>query len=457
METKEALTRFLIECEERGLSPTTIRHYHGYLRHFANEYPELPTDTRIIELYLKKRKETPAHRGDHFKHLQAFYSYLERIDGIKSPVPAKGPMGRPHKSKLVITPASEQLDGTPPYKKVKVVTGGSSVSSSTSISTVDAVQAFIKSRQVQGVSKRTLEGYYSYFKPFILQFPILPITTEQIEGFLASLKVDPETKWSYNKTLKALYHFLEDRKKLPKDLVILPRIKVTRKVRRVLSEDELRQLFSYTQNFLETAILTTLIDTKIRASELCSLHREKVYPDHITVTGKTGERDAPISPATYGLLIQLAPSGPLFTVNGKPMKREYLRIMLRRLMERAGLTGERLGPHILRHSSSVQHMMFGGDLLSLKEELGHTTTRMTEVYGRLAFPQVKQKHGEVNILGRITSQANLERAVCYGCGQQIVIAWLDVKKTECPNCHQVGNWYAPDHHPLAVEQEGARK
>ncbi|GAI98625.1 unnamed protein product, partial [marine sediment metagenome] len=182
---------------------------------------------------------------------------------------------------------------------------------------------------------------------------------------------------------------------------------------------------------------------------LLSLARENVFQDHIVVSGKTGERSVPINHETYAMLTQLAESGPLFRTNGKRMRREFLRIMLRRLMEQSGLRGERLGPQILRHSASVEHMMHGGDLLSLKEELGHTTTRMTEVYGQLAFPQVKQRHQEVNVLGSIVSQEteepNMERAICYGCGQQIVVAWLNIKKTKCTQCGQVGKWYTPDH------------
>ncbi|GAI61559.1 unnamed protein product, partial [marine sediment metagenome] len=56
---------------------------------------------------------------------------------------------------------------------------------------------------------------------------------------------------------------------------------------------------------------------------------------------------------------------------------------------------------------------------------------------------------EVNVLGSIVSQEteepNMERAICYGCGQQIVVAWLNIKKTKCTQCGQVGKWYTPDH------------
>jgi len=446
MKTQEALTRFLKKCEERGLSPETRRTYASHLRHFVDEHPELPTDTKIIEAYLKKRKETPAHRGTVFKKLQAFYSYLEQFEEIKSPVPPRGPMGRPRKVKLVTNPAAEQIGELSTLKNEKVVQGGHSVLTSTSISTVDAVKAFIRSKKTEGVSQRTIDGYYSYFKPFILKYTTLPLKVEQIEEFLDALKVDQETKWSYNKELKALYHYLERRKKIAKDLFEFPRIKVPRKVRPVLTEDDLRRLFQFTENFQEKAILTTLIDSKVRASELISLDRENLFPDHIVVDAKGGgQRQVPISPDTYDMLIQLAPNGPLFRLYGKRMRREYLRLIVRRLMERAGLKGEKLGPHILRHSASVQHMMAGGDLLSLKEELGHTTTRQTEKYGALAFPQVKQKHEQLDVLGRIAGQSVFERARCYGCGQELVAEFVNIKETECPYCHQVGNWYTPNH------------
>lgn len=124
METQEALTRFLKKCEERGLAPNTRRKYEGYLRHFVNEYPDLPTDTPSIEAFLKKRKETPGHRGDIFKQLQAFYSYLEEFEGIKSPVPPRAPMGRPRKVKMVINPGTAQLVEGSTLPDEKVVRGG---------------------------------------------------------------------------------------------------------------------------------------------------------------------------------------------------------------------------------------------------------------------------------------------------------------------------------------------
>ena len=218
METREALTRFLLKCEERGLSPETRRKYQSYLRHFVDEHPDLPTDTDTINQFLKKRKETPGHRGDVFKQLQAFYSYLEQFEGIKSPVPPRGSIGRPRKAKPVINLASA-------LENQKTSSGGSFESTSTSISTLDAIGAFVKSRKAQGVSDLTVMDYYSLFKPFVFKYQALPLTVEPIEEFLASLQVGLERRWTYRRALVALYHFLEQRKRIPKDLVIIPAVK----------------------------------------------------------------------------------------------------------------------------------------------------------------------------------------------------------------------------------------
>lgn len=462
MNTSEALTRFLKKCEELGKSQSTRRQYHGYLRHFAGEHPELPLETSAIEKFLKARKETPAHRGYHFKSLQAFYSYLEKFEGVKSPVPSKGPVGRPPKAKLLPRSSDNQLDPVISLEEDKLVRGGPSASTSTSISTAEAVELFLKARTAQGVTKYTLANYRSTLGKFARACPTLPLEPEPIEEFLANLKrrdgrpLDQETRWDYRRDLKTLYHFLAERKKIPKDCCPVPKIKLPRKIRRVLSLEELTSLFRHAEDFQERVILAVLTDTKIRSSELCSITRDKVFPDHVTVAGKTGQRDVPISPEIYELLLRLQPEGFLFRTSGRPMYREKVYKIVHGIMLAAGLTGKKLGPHIIRHSASVLHMMFGGDLLSLKEELGHTTTRMTERYGALAFPQVKQKHQEVNVLGHITpGQADvaetkvpdhtapkneLVSAVCINCGLSIRVPREKVKTTECIRCHQVGHW-----------------
>ncbi|MBA7624420.1 Tyrosine recombinase XerD [subsurface metagenome] len=275
------------------------------------------------------------------------------------------------------------------------------------MSTTEAAEKFLHARQLQGISSKTLKEYGYRLKRFAEAFSDLPLDAESIESFIYSIKGEIETRWDYRRDLNAFYNFLEKRLGVSNPMPDVARIKLPRKVRRVLSEEELRKLFDHTDSFNEKAILTLLIDSKIRASELVTLTRDKVFPDLIIVSGKTGERSVPISRGTYDMLIPLASSGYLFTVNGKPMRRRYLTILLRRLMQRAGLNGKKLGAHIIRHSASVQHIVHGGDLLSLSQELGHTTTRVTERYAQLSLSDVKRKHSQVKVLDHIKPKSRV--------------------------------------------------
>lgn len=452
MNTSELAERYLKKCEELGKSQNTVRQYRGRLRQFVEVCPELPTQTATIELYLKRRGETPAHRGAHFKVLQAFYAYLEEAEGIESPVPSKGSVGRPPRTGRIIQPAQQPApQKTSPQDDKSVITEPAKKVYSP-VGMADAIERYIQFKVAEGVSLRTQEQYRNRLNPFAKAFPIVPVNTDQIARFLAALDVDPETRWDYRKHIIAFYHFLEKREEIPVVSILFPKVRVPRKVRRVLSPEEMGRLFANAIGIQEKAMLTVLIDSKIRASELCSLTRENLFPDHIIVTGKTGQRTVPIRQETFDILSQLATEGPLFIVEGRPMNRHYLRVHIKKLMQRAGLEGEKLGPHILRHSSSVQHIMFGGDLMSLKEELGHTTTKMTEKYAALAFTQVKTRHEEVNVLGRIASANGLARAVCLDCGLEIRVKPEEAPDTVCLRCKQKGKWDLPDVQPEEMKE-----
>jgi integrase len=444
MSTLEKVQQYLQELEALGKSGNTRRQYAGSLRRFAQAFQELPLKTPDIETYLRGLKETPAHRGKHYKVLQAFYSYLAKAEGITSPVPSQGTVGRPRKAARLKVP-----DQWPPIRgqaapEQKLVIKGKPVIETTTILTMDAVERYIAFKVAEGATKRTQEEYRYRLFPFARAYPVLPLFPDEIAKFLSGLKVDPFTRWDYRKHIISLYHWLQKQQEIPEITQMFPRVKVPRKVRRVLSAEEMARLFKAAQTFQETAILTLLIDSKIRATELCTLTRDKVFPDHIVVTGKVGERNVPISPETYKLLCKLAEEGYLFKGRKDHMRREALRICVHDIMLRAGLDGKKLGPHILRHSSSVQHYMFTNDLLGLQKELGHSTLRMTEKYAELGEDQVQAQHKAADVLGRIKSPADETRAICFGCNKEIKVKLGSVKKTKCPGCGQVGKWYLPD-------------
>ncbi len=445
MNTQELLTGFLKNCEERGLSPETRRTYNSFLRHFVDENPELPTDTDTINQFLKKRKETPGHRGDVFKKLQAFYSYLVKAGILqKSPVPPSGPMGRPRKVKSGShNPGVNLLPG---LSGEKVVQGGGvksalSGSSSTSISTETAVKWFTTSRRNIGLSERTFEGYRCVFNPFIQMFPELPLTPEPIEEFLNTIKGSYETKHRNFRTLRALYHFLEERKGLPYAMKSIHLPAPREKIRDKLTLDQMKQLFELDMDPQSRAIVLLITDIGLRSGAICKLEAEDIRPGYVKLHEKTGEIEVPISKETEELLKMLAVTGPVFKTAKGPINKMYLYRLIRGLLERIGVTQGHLGPHTLRHSFASQYLELGGDLMSLSQILGHKKVSTTQIYARMAPEGLKKRHDQASPARQITNNGSLWYCRCNQCGQHFAIEPGSMTTSECSYCHQVGSWY----------------
>jgi site-specific recombinase XerD len=437
MKTQELLTQFLKDCEERGLTPNTRRTYWTFLRHFVDEHPELPTDTRIIEAFLKKRKETPGRRGTVFKKLQAFYSYLVKAGILeKSPVPPKGLVGRPRKFKPVA--ADNPLPG---LAGEKVVQGGRSVSRSMSISTEQAVNWFTTSRRNIGLKEGTFEVYRDVFTRFIQMYPELPLAPEPIEAFLNTIKRSYETKHKFFRTLRALYHFLEERKGIayPMKSIHLPAPR--EKVRDKLTLDQMKQLFELDMKPQTRAILLLISDIGLRAGAICKLEAEDIRPGYVKLHEKTSDVEVPISKETEELLRMLSPSGLLFRTPRGPMNKMHLYRTIRRLLEQIGITRGHLGPHTLRHSFASQYLEQGGDLMSLSQILGHKRVSTTQIYARMAPEGLKKRHDQASPAKQIVNDGSLYYCRCNQCGQHFAITPGSMATSECSFCHQVGSWY----------------
>jgi len=402
--TADALERYFAYLIAQGRSPATIHGYRDRLSRFARENPDIPTDAPAINRFLRRHGESRNRRGPLFKALQAFYSYLQSVEGIISPVAPKGPMGRPRLGRKKVVQPAESATPEASMLADKVVQPLAPEAAGEPISTLGAIDAYLLSLQAQGCAPRSIMERKGFLRRFANSYAVLPMSPEPIEKFLTSIKGVPETRWTYRRCLRALYRFLEKRRRIPRDLFDFPTTKVPRKVRRVLSTEEMAKLFRVCEDAQERCMLMVLIDSKIRIGELLSMSREKIFPDRIIVRGKTGERSVPIQEATYQALCGLTKRGALFQSSSGCGSRSWALKLIRAIMLRSGLRGPKLGPHILRHSASVLHIMSGGDLLSLQAELGHTTTRMTERYAALAFPDVKAKHLATDVLGAVVGR-----------------------------------------------------
>jgi site-specific recombinase XerD len=72
--------------------------------------------------------------------------------------------------------------------------------------------------------------------------------------------------------------------------------------------------------------------------------------------------------------------GPVFsTLKGKPVRDTYIRTMLQRIADKAGIT-KRVHPHAFRHSCAVGLLKAGKNVVEIQKILGHGSLVTTATY-----------------------------------------------------------------------------
>lgn len=261
-----------------------------------------------------------------------------------------------------------------------------------------AIQSFLNNRQAQNLSPETIKWYQSKLGIFARFHPKFPRKPEPIEEFLTNLNVCPETKYTYFRALRSLYRFISQRYVInnPMAKIVAPRH--PKKVMPTLEPREIMGLISSASNLRDRVLVTLFADTGARVSEIATLRKQDIADDTITVKGKTGQREIPISEETRRLLLaQIATDAEGEFVfsgrpSGRPLSREGVYLIIKALMKKAGIQGPKLGPHRIRHAFGKCYLVAGGDVRSLQELMGHANIATTEKYAALALSDIIDKH-----------------------------------------------------------------
>ena len=165
----------------------------------------------------------------------------------------------------------------------------------------------------------------------------------------------------------------------------------------------------------DEALLLFLLDTGLRASEVCNLKIKDVdfANRRCVVLGKGDKyRSAHFGRTTHKDLWQYVresgrePDAPLFlsdrgTRAGEPLTRSGLFQLVQRLGQRAGIQATRCSPHTFRHTFAIQFLRNGGNTFTLKEILGHTSLHMTNRYVALAQADIANQHRQFSPADRL--------------------------------------------------------
>ena len=261
--------------------------------------------------------------------------------------------------------------------------------------TLAAIQLFIQSRRALKLRPPTIDWYNSKLSHFARRYPELPEDAGQIEEFLTSIPGEHNAH-GYYRTLKALYRFLQRRCQVPNPIeqIELGRPRNTDKP--TLEPGQLFQLLYLVSNLRDRALLTLLVDSGIRATELAGLKSQHILTEEVKVFGKSGWRTVPISEETRRLLLTLvAQNGKdeyVFHGERGPLRRGGVYRVVSKYMVAAGIEKPKLGPHRIRHAFAKTYLMNGGDLRSLQEIMGHANISTTEEYLKYANKEAIRKH-----------------------------------------------------------------
>lgn len=146
----------------------------------------------------------------------------------------------------------------------------------------------------------------------------------------------------------------------------------------------------------DKTIIMLLLDTGIRANELCdlTLDRVRIAVDdaYIIVNGKgRKQREVGLGQRSraqlHRYLHRFRPTTPgemhvFLTRDHKPLHPEGLDRLLYRLRDETGIEGVRVSAHTFRHTFACSYLMDGGDIYKLSRLLGHTSVVVTETYLR---------------------------------------------------------------------------
>ncbi|HEU5377420.1 MAG TPA: tyrosine-type recombinase/integrase [Ktedonobacteraceae bacterium] len=286
--------------------------------------------------------------------------------------------------------------------------------------TIEAlIEAYIQDHIGGNRSDKTVEWHrisLGLLRAFLEELEITQIDeveAEDISAWFAHLRVTPgmrgkvrseRTIQTYARSARAFFHWLMFRGTLegnPFDRVVFP--KVGRPLIQTITDEEFEQLLlacappNETSRFAERAavrnraILWLLYDTGVRVSELIHLRIDDLDRKKgvITVMGK-GSKERRIALGqnclrnlSYYLdkyrpdaeeLAEWGSTGEdhlFLSETRQPLTKNGMEMLFKRLKERAGITGKRISPHILRHTFAMNYLLKSNDPFSLQELLGH--------------------------------------------------------------------------------------
>lgn len=257
--------------------------------------------------------------------------------------------------------------------------------------------------ELKGYSKET-QKTYSYCVRSFLEFlhqTRLNLTHSGVKSYLLSLDLSVN---SCRLHYAALRFFFKEILNRPFSLEEIPIKKKEKKLPKVISKKQVRELIEKTKNMKHKLIMKILYSTGMRLNELVNLKRQDIDFDKNTVSIRKGKgKKSRITIISKDLNLDL-----LKYYSNEDLNTDYVfegrrgRYSKKSVQEVVKQAGKRIGiklhPHMLRHSFATHLLESGVDMRYIQKLLGHSDVKTTQIYTHVSKKDIQKIN---NPLGEI--------------------------------------------------------
>ena len=317
-------------------------------------------------------------------------------------------------------------------------------SSSNQLALSKAITGYLNHKAAEGLSDRTIDSYRRILQQWTLytgEIQMKQLTSQNVGDYLLYLRneyvprrfgggthrLSPKTIRSGWIALSSFFRWAQTEFQIKNPMQDIPAPRFQKTAVEPFTQDEVLRMLKacvYSREaetgdrrrFVmrrptanrDQAIILTLVDTGLRASEFCSLRigdfdakRGKLEIRHGVQGGAKGGKGRIVylgKTARHAVWRYLAgredgeeSDAPLFVVSrNRRFDPDSLRLLIKRIASRAGV--KQAYPHKYRHTFAITYLRSGGDVFTLQTLLGHGSLDMVRHYAQIAQVDVEQAH-----------------------------------------------------------------
>lgn len=276
------------------------------------------------------------------------------------------------------------------------------------ISNNNYLSMFLNAKKIEGCSERTLAYYKTTVEKLLdgVDDPIRKVTTDDIRDYLANYQglndCSKTTIDNIRRNISSFFTWLEEEDYIIKSpMRRIHKIKTTKTVKEVISDEEIEKMRDKCKNLRDLAIIDLLYSTGIRIGELVRLNIDDIdFEERECIVFGKGDKerrvyfDAKTKIHLMSYINSRFDTNPaLFVTLDAPYNRLQIsgvEIRLRRLGRELGIN--KVHPHKFRRTMATRAIDKGMPIEQVQKLLGHSQIDTTMHYAIVNQTNVKVAH-----------------------------------------------------------------